>query len=311
MRIEQIRQVLEVAKTYSISRAARNLFMAQSSLSASINSLEQKLRRNIFVRTQNGIELTEFGQIFVEEGKQILHHYDIIMASSDNKNAQPPKQFNLSSHHLLFAAKVFSTLCNDYDKRGERVNFSFREQSKIEVILDVANGMSEIGILNMPSIRKEQWLALLDAYELDYYVLSIEPPKILFAEKAALYNSNVTEVDIDFLRSHRLIFCEEKNELFQSIERELMQTLKAASYLGICDRGTFVTILKQTDSYYLGTVNNNAYMNEDYYEGIKSADLVGMNNFHFEISFIKKRGVPYSSIATEYLGRLKKTMSID
>ena len=48
MTIQQCKYVLAIAKTGSFSEAAKQLFIAQSSLSISIKSLEQELNIKIF-----------------------------------------------------------------------------------------------------------------------------------------------------------------------------------------------------------------------------------------------------------------------
>ena len=66
MKIEQIQQIIEVAQVGSINRASQNLYIAQSTLSSSIKCVETELRQKLFIRTQKGIEQTEFGKIFVK-----------------------------------------------------------------------------------------------------------------------------------------------------------------------------------------------------------------------------------------------------
>lgn len=49
MKIEQLIQVVEIAKTKSITMAAKNLYMSQSNLSISIRELEKELNKQIFI----------------------------------------------------------------------------------------------------------------------------------------------------------------------------------------------------------------------------------------------------------------------
>ena len=58
MTIQQVQYILEVSQTGSISRAASNLFLAQSNLSSAIRSLEQELGFPIFTRSNRGIQPT-------------------------------------------------------------------------------------------------------------------------------------------------------------------------------------------------------------------------------------------------------------
>ena len=52
-----------VANTENISRAARQLFISQPSLSKSIGRLEEQLDTQLFIRTSRGVRLTEEGQL--------------------------------------------------------------------------------------------------------------------------------------------------------------------------------------------------------------------------------------------------------
>lgn len=80
MRIEQIRHFLEVAKCNSIAQAAENLLIGKSTLSNSINSLEDELEEQLFVRTTKGTFLTPFGENIITYANEILLSTDKIHA---------------------------------------------------------------------------------------------------------------------------------------------------------------------------------------------------------------------------------------
>lgn len=52
MRLEQMRYVLEIEKTHSISAAATNLFVTPSTISESIKKLEDELNMMLFIRSK-------------------------------------------------------------------------------------------------------------------------------------------------------------------------------------------------------------------------------------------------------------------
>ena len=66
MRIEYLEYLLEVARSKSISAAAKRLYLSQTSLSAIVNSLEKELNIKIFQRTHKGIVLTAEGEQALE-----------------------------------------------------------------------------------------------------------------------------------------------------------------------------------------------------------------------------------------------------
>ena len=72
MTIQQLRTAIEAARTGSITRAAKNLYLSQPNASSVLRTLEQELGYEIFSRTNSGIVPTEAGLQFLEHAKIIL-----------------------------------------------------------------------------------------------------------------------------------------------------------------------------------------------------------------------------------------------
>lgn len=64
MHLDQIRTFLEIANTGNFNRAADNLNVTQSTISARIRGLEEELGRSLFSRSHSGVTLTATGQQF-------------------------------------------------------------------------------------------------------------------------------------------------------------------------------------------------------------------------------------------------------
>lgn len=73
MTLQQIFYFCEVAKELHFTRAAENLYVAQSSLSNSIRDLEAEIGAPLFLR-RNGkrIELTRYGKVFLPHAQKML-----------------------------------------------------------------------------------------------------------------------------------------------------------------------------------------------------------------------------------------------
>ena len=78
MTFQQLRYLLEVHKTGSISKAAENLFVSRPSVSLSISSLEEELGYQIFIRSQNGLIPSPQGQSVIKYANSICQTYDQI-----------------------------------------------------------------------------------------------------------------------------------------------------------------------------------------------------------------------------------------
>lgn len=72
MQLQQLRYIVEVAKTGNISAAAKKLFLSQPSLSQQIMKLEKELGIPLFIRQAKSISLTDAGEQFVKHAQRIL-----------------------------------------------------------------------------------------------------------------------------------------------------------------------------------------------------------------------------------------------
>ena len=72
MDTEQLKTFLEVNRTRHFGRAAQNLFITQSAVSARIKSLEDQVGTPLFVRNRNDIQLTPAGHRLLNHSEGIL-----------------------------------------------------------------------------------------------------------------------------------------------------------------------------------------------------------------------------------------------
>ena len=72
MDTDQLKTFLEVNRTRHFGRAARNLFLSQSAVSARIQALEDQIGTPLFVRIRNDIQLTPAGRRLVSHAENIL-----------------------------------------------------------------------------------------------------------------------------------------------------------------------------------------------------------------------------------------------
>ena len=75
MEIKELNYLIAIEEEKSISKAAERLYMAQSSLSQFLQTLESSLGSRLFVRTSKGVRLTEAGNIMVKYAYATLAEY--------------------------------------------------------------------------------------------------------------------------------------------------------------------------------------------------------------------------------------------
>jgi DNA-binding transcriptional LysR family regulator len=76
MTFEQLRVFLEIVQSGSFTKAATKLGVSQAAVSASVTALESRYKTLFFDRKNKLQLLTDNGQILLEEGTQIIRHYE-------------------------------------------------------------------------------------------------------------------------------------------------------------------------------------------------------------------------------------------
>ena len=94
-----LRYIKASAETLNFTRAAGQVFVAQSSLSHQIGKLEDNIEVLIFDRSQNGLRLTAAGRIVVAYAENTLHEWEqmLAMARAVQRNEVPPLRLGFSS----------------------------------------------------------------------------------------------------------------------------------------------------------------------------------------------------------------------
>ena len=158
MTLKQLEYVVKVAECGTVSGAAKALFVAQPSLSAAIQELESEMHLTLFHRTNKGVVVTKEGEVFLSYARQILEQTALL--ESRYKGDPVRKQaFCVSTQHYSFAVNAFVDLIRE--RGGDRYDFSLRETQTYEIIEDVAQRKSEIGLLYLNDFNRTALQKLL------------------------------------------------------------------------------------------------------------------------------------------------------
>ena len=159
MNLSQLRYVVEVEKTGSITKAAKKLYMGQPNLSKAIRELENEVGITIFRRTAQGVEPTPIGTQFLSYAKTILSQVDEL-ESFYKPQWEKEFRFDVSVPRATYISIAFTdflqTVPNDIP-----LAIHFKETSSMEAITDVANGASELAIIRYQNIYEEYFQSFL------------------------------------------------------------------------------------------------------------------------------------------------------
>ena len=175
MTLQQLRQVIAVADSGSMNEAAKRLYITQPSLSAAIKELEKEIGIEIFLRSNRGIVTTADGEEFLGYARQIVEQYQLMEDKYVNVGTRK-KKFSVSMQHYTFAVEAFIHLAREYGM--DTYEFAVKETKTMEIINDVRNQTSEIGVIYMNDfnskvigkILREDSLEFIPLFDCNIYV---------------------------------------------------------------------------------------------------------------------------------------------
>ena len=109
MTLQQLRYVITVAETGTITEAAQELYISQPSLTNAIHELEKEMNIQIFNRSNKGISISKEGEDFLGYARQVLEQAAILEDKYKGSEGGK-KQFCVSTQHYSFAVNAFVDL---------------------------------------------------------------------------------------------------------------------------------------------------------------------------------------------------------
>lgn len=161
MRIETLQYILEVARAGSISAAAKNLWIGQTTLSAAIQSAEKELGLDLFLRTSRGIILTPRGKNAVRIIERILGDYQTLTELS--KHAAAPYGSCNVGCYPAFCTRLGSYLTLEKEARFSENSLNVIPVLSRKSVAAIAAGKCEIaiGTLAKPEFENLRYAANL------------------------------------------------------------------------------------------------------------------------------------------------------
>ena len=114
MTLQQLRYIVTIAESGSLSEAAKELFISQPSLSKALREIEQAIDRSLFLRTPRGMMLTDDGQEFLGYARQVLQQMGLLEEKYTGDRVVK-KKFSISSQHYTFTANAFVEMVKEID----------------------------------------------------------------------------------------------------------------------------------------------------------------------------------------------------
>ena len=106
MTIDQLKGVVAIDEEGSVSRAAKRLYISQSTLSNAVASLEREVGFLVFERNNRGMAVTPQGRELLSYARSIVNFTEDILSISDS--GKKKCRFRLVSNREEHLNKVFA-----------------------------------------------------------------------------------------------------------------------------------------------------------------------------------------------------------
>lgn len=244
MTLQQLKYVVTVAETGTITEAAGKLYISQPSLTNAIHELEREMQIVIFNRTNKGISLSKEGDIFLGYARQVLEQAEILEDKYKGEGSGK-KQFCVSTQHYSFAVNAFVDLIKKYGQ--EEYDFSLRETQTYEIIEDVAKMRSEIGILFLNDFNEKVITKILKSNELEFHDLFVAKPHVFISRRHPLANRQI--ITNEELESYPYLSFEQGEHNSFYFSEEIFSASERKKNIRVRDRATLFNLLIGLNGY--------------------------------------------------------------
>lgn len=293
MTLQQLRYVITIADCGSMNEAAKQLFISQPSLSGTMKELEEEIGFDIFLRSNRGITITPEGEEFLSYAKQVSEQFRLLEDKYIEKKSK--KKFSVSMQHYTFAVKAFVEMVKKVGM--EEYEFAVHETKTYEVIENVRNFKSELGVLYlnefneqvMTKILRENGLEFVELFQCDTYVYLWSGHPL--ASKEAISMKELEEYPC-------LAFDQGKNNSF-SLAEEVKSTYDYKRIIKANDRATILNLMIGLHGYTLCSGIICEELNGDDYKAVPLVETEIMR-----IGYIKRKGSIISNNGELYIKEL-------
>lgn len=296
MTLQQLRYVIEVAKTGSMNVAAKQLFVSQPSLSMAIRELENDVHISIFERTTKGVVITAEGEEFLGYARQIINQVELL-EDKYIEAGQIKKKFGVSAQHYSFAVKAFVEMVKGFDM--DKYEFAIREARTHDVIHDVVTGKSEIGILYTNDFNEKVLNKIFKDNQLEFvHLFTCEGYAYLWKNHPLAGKKVIT---LEELQDYPCLSFEQGDNNSFYFAEEILSTYDFKKTIKSNDRATNLNLMVGLNAFTLCSGIICEELNGSDYIAVKLAEEVTM-----DIGYIKRAHMNMSEIGELYIEEIKK-----
>ena len=296
MTLTQLHYAITVASASSMNEAARSLFISQPSMSSSIRELEEEIGVELFIRSNRGVQVTPEGEEFLGYARQVVEQYRLIESKYVLREKEK-KKFSVSTQHYTFAVNAFVEMVKQFGM--DDYEFAIHETRTYQVIEDVKNFKSEIGILYINDFNEKVLSKLFHEFSLEFH------PILTCGIYVYMWKGNPLasrqEVSLEDLKDYPCLSFEQGAYNSVYFAEEVLSTYEYKKLIKADDRATLLNLMVGLNGYTLCSGIICEELNGSDYCAVKlKSDEV------MHVGYLVRKGITISPLGIRYLEEISK-----
>lgn len=296
MTLQQLLYIVKIAETKSMNKAATELFVSQPALSSTLRDLEEELQMELFLRNNRGIVITPEGEEFLKYARQMVELNHMMLEKFVDKQ-ESKKKFSVSMQHYSFAVEAFIELAKEFGM--DEYEFAVHETKTAEVIENVKNYRSELGVLYLNTFNEKALKKIFSENEVEFLPLFECRIYVYLSKTHPLAEKN--SIAFEELKDYPCLSFEqgERNSFY--FAEEVLSTAEYPRIIKADDRATMLNLMVGLQGYTLCSGIICEKLNGDAYRAVplETEDVM-------TIGYIKRKGMPVSILGHKYIELLKQ-----
>ena len=300
MTLQQLRYFVTVSECGNITEAAEKLYISQPSLSNAIHNLEKEMNVTAFSRSNKGMTLTREGKDLLSYARNLLEQAEIMEDHFGISENRSPK-FSVSCQHYSFAVNAFVELIKEFN--ANEFNFILRETQTGEIIEDVSEGRSEVGVIYLSESNEDVLRKMIRKNSLVFEELFVAEPHVFICKDHPLAEKDMVQLE-DLKTYPYLVFEQGVRNSFYFAE-EFLSVLDFPKTIQVRDRATLFNLVIGLNGFTVSSGVIDSKLNGDSIIARRLAVDCTMR-----IGIVKKKNIMFSKYANYYVDALKNYFAI-
>ncbi|TDZ89790.1 HTH-type transcriptional regulator GltC [Mycobacteroides salmoniphilum] len=148
--VQQLRYFLAVADHLHFGRAAQRLHLSGPTLSRRIRDLEKELGQQLFRRGYHVVELTEFGNIFVDRARTAVQDFDGLKHLARGHDGATPPRYRVGATPVL-PPNLLNTVLESFRECATEIDLPLALGTSGDILAALTKGNLDLAVVHLPT----------------------------------------------------------------------------------------------------------------------------------------------------------------